>query len=129
MRNFSKQQNEYMAARAYFDVAYKAYLDYEKLMDAECDKLGIATPYGILPEGHPMRIESQRLLDIENAARTKMYAAAHNLFDWATETALARHGTEKQKADIRKMVSTVKKQAFVERFWIELVDTSMRLAA
>jgi hypothetical protein len=56
-----------------------------------------------------------------------MYEAAHNLFDWATESALAKHGTAKQKADIRAMVATVKNQAHVERFFKELVDASMKL--
>ena len=128
-RTFSPAQNAYMLARAAFDVAYKACRDHDKLMDAECEKLGIETPYGILPEGHPLMVEAQRLLDRENEFRKLMYDAAHNLFDWATETTLTKMGTETQKTAIRQMVATVKKCAWVERFFIELVDTSMRLAA
>ena len=128
-RKFSPAQNAYMLARAAFDVAYKACREHDKIMDLECDRLGIATPYGILPEGHPLMIEAQRLLDRENEFRKLMYDAAHNLFDWTTETTLAKMGTAKQKTDIRQMVATVKKCAWVERFFIELVDTSMKLAA
>jgi hypothetical protein len=128
-RNFSPAQKAYMLARAAFDVAYKACRKHDRIMDAECEKLGLETPYGILPEDHPLMIEAQRLLDRENEFRKLMYDAAHNLFDWATETALAKMGTPKQKTDIRQMVATVKKCAWVERFFIELVDTSMRLAA
>ena|SRR5665213_833569 len=127
-RKFSPAQTAYMMARAAFDVAYKACRDYDKLMDAECQRMAIPTPYGILPEGHPMRAEAQRLLDRENVWRKLMYDAAHNLFDWATETTLARMGTAAQKTAIRQMVATVKKCAWVERFFIELVDSSMRLA-
>ena len=129
IRKLSPAQNTYAIARAAFDVAYKACREHDKAIDAECDRLGIATPYGILPEGHPMMIEAQKLLDRENEFRKLMYEAAHNLFDWATETTLEKMGTTKQKSDIRQMVATVKKCAWVERFFIELVDTSMRLAA
>ena len=118
-----------MVARAAFDVAYKACREHDKIMDRECKRLGIPTPYGILPEGHPLMIEAQRLLDRENEFRKLMYDAAHNLFDWAAETALAKIGTEKQKKDVRAMVATVKKCAWVEQWFIELVGTSMRLAA
>jgi len=128
-RAFSPAQNAYMLARAAFDVAYKTCREHDRLMDTECEKLGLKTPYGILPEDHPLMIEAQRLLDRENEFRKLMYEAAHNLFDWATETALAKLGTPKQKTDIRQMVATVKKCAWVERFFIELVDTSMRLTA
>jgi hypothetical protein len=126
---FSEAQTNYMIARAAFDVAYKAHRDHDKLMDAECEKLGIETPYGILPDGHPMWEEGQRLLDEENAASTLMYKASHELFDWATETTLAKMGTPEQKAQIRDMVAKVKKMAFVEKYFIELVESSMKLAA
>lgn len=128
-KNFSSPQIAYLKARALYEVAYQAHRDHDKLMDAECDKLGIRTPYGILPDGHPMWVEGQRLLDLENAARTLMREAAHNLFDWATETTLAKMGTAQQKEQIRNMVASVKKMSHVEKFFIDLVDSSMRLAA
>jgi hypothetical protein len=129
-RKFSKPQIAYMVARAAFDVVYNACRANDLLMDAECEKLGIPTPYGILPEGHPMWKEAQRLLDNETAARKLMYEAAHNLFDWATETTLANvaRATLQQKASIRSMVAEVKKKAHVEQLFIDLVDSSMRLA-
>ena len=126
-RSFSDAQLAYMEARAFFDASYQAGRDYDKLMDLECDKLGIETPYGILPDGHPMRDHAQLLLDRENVARKLMYSAAHNLFDWAIESTLAKKGTSAQKVAIRAMVAKVKKMAHVERFFIELVDTSMKL--
>lgn len=129
MRTLSPAQNTYAVARAAFDVAYTACREHDKIMDLECERLGLATPYGILPEGHPLMIKAQRLLDQENEFRKLMYAAAHNLFDWATETTLAKMGTPKQKTDVRRMVATVKKCAWVEQWFIELIDTSMRLAA
>jgi hypothetical protein len=58
-----------------------------------------------------------------------MREAAHNLFDWATESTLSKMGTPQQKEQIRAMVESVKKMAHVEKFFIELVDSSMRLAA
>lgn len=126
-RNFSTAQTTYMLAMANYQVAHDRDLAYDNLMDAECEKLGIETPYGILPEGHPMWVEGQRLLDAENAAKDLMRQAACLLFDWATETTLAKHGTAKQKQDVRDMVAKVKKMAHVEKFWIDLVDLSMKL--
>jgi len=104
----SKPQQAYILARAYYDAAYKEHVDYGRLMDMECEKLGIATPYGILPPEHPMWPKAQKLLDRENAAKKLMYEAANNLFDWAVETTLARCGTVDQKAEIRAMVEKVK---------------------
>lgn len=129
LRNFSAAQMDYMKARARFDVAHADYMDYEKLTDAECDKLGISTPYGILPVNHLMLAEAQRLLNCQNEARQQMYEAAHTLFDWATESALAKRGTPQEKKAVREMVATVKQEAYVERFFIELVDMCMHLAA
>jgi len=128
-RKFSVAQMCYVAARAAFEVARKDSRDYDVQIDAECEKLGIKTPYGILPDSHPMLPEAQRLLDVENAATKDLYAAAHALFDWATESTLARIGTPTQKAAIRAMVTAVKKKAFVEQPFIVLVDMSMQLAA
>lgn len=125
---FSKPQQAYMLARAYYDVVYNAHLAYGRKMDVECDKLGIPTPYGILPEGHPMWAEAQKLLDRENAAKKLMYDAAHNLIDWAIDSTLARCGTAKQKSDIRAMAAKVKTMCHVEQLWIDLVDCSMRLS-
>ena len=127
-QRFSREQTAYMMARAAFDVDYKRARDYDKLTDAECDKLGIPTPYGILPEGHPMMVEAQRLLDRETASKDLMHAAARNLFEWATETTLAQHGTEAQKASIRQIVKTVAPMCWVESLWQKLVDLSMHLA-
>lgn len=126
-RSFSGAQLSYLEAKAMFDVAYHAKRDYDIVTDRECDRLGISTPYGILPEGHPMRVEGQRLLDQENEARTLMYAAAHRLFDWASESALAIRGTKAQKESIRQAIVSIKKMAHVEKFFIELVDISMKL--
>lgn len=128
-RKLSTQQMNYIKARALFDVAYKAHLDYDKLMDAECEKLGIETPYGILPDGHPMWIRGQELLDAENAAKKLMYQAASELFDWATSETFKRVGTPQQHKDIMEAVEQVKKMAFVQQPFIDLVDMSMRLAA
>jgi hypothetical protein len=129
LAGLSKPQYAYAQALAAFDAAHKSHLEYGKLMDAECERLGIATPFGVLPEGHPMWAQAQALLDAENALSTLMYEAAHNLFEWATEITLAKMGTEKQKADIRAMVAAVKKKSWVERPFQELVDLSMRLTA
>jgi|SRR5579859_6241991 len=120
-------QKQYAIAKAAFDQARAASNDYDKVMDAECERLGIETPYGILPEGHPMWQEGQRLLDAENVAKKAMYQAAYNLFDWATEETFKRCGTKKQHAEIRAAVEKVKKMAFVEQFFIDLVDMSMKL--
>jgi N-formylglutamate amidohydrolase len=128
-RQFSIEQMTYIQARALFEVTRSACRKYDAIMDAECEKLGLATPYGILPDGHAMRAEAQRLLDEDNAAKKIMVDAAHNLFDWATETTMAKMGTETQKVQIRAMVATVKKCAFVEKPFEQLVDMSMRLAA
>lgn len=128
-RTFSPAQMAYMQARALFEVCQKAYREYELRIDQECNELGIPTPYGILPEDHPMMAEAQRLLDRENEARTLMYDAARNLFDWASETTFLHRGTAKQKAEIREMIAKVKKMAHVEKFFIELVDLSMKLDA
>lgn len=128
-RSFSKQQMAYMAARAAFDVAYRASREYDKVMDAECEKLGIETPYGILPEGHPMWEKAQQLLDAENAAKELMYKAAHSLFDWATSETFKRCGTPAQHKAISEAVSKVKQMAFVEKHFEDLVDMSLRLAA
>jgi hypothetical protein len=74
-----------------------------------------------------MWAEAQRLLDEDNAAKKLMMDSAHNLFNWATEATLAKMGTETQKTQIRAMVASVKKCAFVEKHFIDLVDMSMRL--
>ena len=133
---FSREQTAYMMARAAYDVDYQRSRDYDKQMDAECQRLGIPNSIdrpdvyvGMLPEGHPMWAEGQRLLDREEASRKLMYAAAHNLFDWATEITLAKCGTPAQKASIRQMVATVKPMAWVESPWQKLVDLSMHLDA
>jgi hypothetical protein len=125
----STQQIAYLAAKVVFDAAHSACRKYDKLMDSECEKLGIETPYGILPEGHPMWPESQRLLDEENAAKELMYKAAHDLFDWATSETFKRCGTPQQHADILSAVEKVKKMAFVEKHFEDLVSMSLRLAA
>ncbi|HET7215816.1 MAG TPA: hypothetical protein VFL79_19660, partial [Terriglobia bacterium] len=116
MKNrFSKQQMNYAAAKAIFDVAYEESRKYDRLMDAECEKLGIPTPYGILPEGHPMRQHAQELLDKENAAKELMYTAARDLFDWATSETFKHCGTPAQQAEINSAVAKVKKMAWVEQ--------------
>lgn len=74
-----------------------------------------------------MMDKAQKLLDRENEARKLMYAAAHNLFDWASESALAKRGTPAQKDSIRKAITEVKQMAHVEKFFVNLVDISMKL--
>ena len=128
-KRFSREQIAYAAAKALHTIEYQKARDYDKVCDQEGERLGLETPYAILPEGHPMAMEAQLLLDRENAAKDLLYKAAHNLFDWATETTLTKIGTESQKADIRSMVATVKKQAYCETNFEELVDLSMRLKA
>jgi hypothetical protein len=128
-RDFSKAQLNYATARAAFDVAYSAARKYDLAMDAECEKLGIETPYGILPDGHPMWDRAQQLLNAENEAKELMYKAAHQLFDWATSETFKRCGTPAQHEQIMEMVAKVKKMAFVEKPFEELVSMSMRLHA
>jgi hypothetical protein len=128
-RNLSKQQITYVAARVVFDAAYSASREYDKVMDTECERLGIETPYGILPEGHAMWAKAQQLLDKENETKTAMYKAAHDLFDWATSETFKRCGTTQQHKEITDAVNQVKKMAFVEKHFEELVDMSLRLAA
>lgn len=128
-RKLSTQQIKYVAAKVVFDAAYKAARAYDEIMDDECEKLGIATPYGILPEGHPMWIKAQQLLDKENETKAVMYAAAHDLFDWATSETFKRCGTPQQHKDINDAVDKVKNMAFVEQPFEELVSMSLRLAA
>jgi hypothetical protein len=122
-------QNAYAMAKACHTVCKNRHDAYNLLIDAEAERLGIPGPYAILPEGHPMWVEAQRLLDLETAANKLLYAAAHNLFDWATEATLAKCGTPGQHAGIRRMVATVKEMAYVEQPFEELVDMSMRLRA
>ncbi len=128
-REFSAEQLRYMAARVAFDAAFEASRAYDKEMDAEGERLGLSVPYAILPEGHAMHATAQALLDTENAARAEMYAAANALFDWATETTFKHCGTEKQNQEIRATVAEVKKMAWVQEHWKELVDLSMKLIA
>ena len=130
----SKPQYAYALARAAYDTANKAYTEHEKLYNAEAQRLGIPnaidhpTIYcGILPEDNPVAIEAQRLLDVKNEFNKLMYAAAHNMIDWAIDTTLGKMGTAKQKADIRTMAEAVKKMSYVEQPWIKLVDISMRV--
>lgn len=129
MKTFSQQQLNYATARAAFDVAYAESRKYDLAMDAECEKLGIPTPYGILPEGHQMWGRAQHLLDIENATKELMYKAAHDLFDWATSETFKRCGTPQQQTDILEMVAKVKCMAFVQEPFEKLVRLSMQLAA
>lgn len=124
---FSEPQLDYARARVIFDMCYKAARDYDRLMDAEATKLGLPTPFAILPEGHPMMAEAQRLLDMETAAKKLMYLQANALFDWALVETFAHTGTPKQHAAIREAVIKVKEMAWVEAPWIEMVDLSMRL--
>lgn len=119
----------YAQAKALHTVCYQRCRAHDEVMDKEGDRLGLPTPYAILPEDHPLMAEAQRLLNAEMAANKILYQAAHNLFDWATETTLARCGTPAQAADVRKMVATVKEMAYVEQPFEELVDISMRLKA
>jgi hypothetical protein len=126
-RNFSPAQLRYIIAKAAFETVRDERRAHDLIVDAECERLGINTPFGILPEGSPLRLKSRALFDAENAARKVMYEAAFELFGWATETALAKIGTEMQKAAIRNAVALVKKMAFVEKPFIELVDISLRL--
>jgi hypothetical protein len=129
-RKFSPAQLRYMEARAAFDVAYQAHRAHEKLMDEEGERLGIPGPFAILPDGHPMWVDGQRLLDIENAMRREMHAAANAMFDWALDaTFLSVGGTPEQTREIRASFEKIKKMAHVEKFWIEAVDLTLKLNA
>ncbi len=132
---FSREQLAYAAAKAAHEVARKRCKENQERLNAEAARLGpdclypgTGYPYCSLKDRtHPLSIEAQAFLDVEAAATAVMYAAAHALFDWATETALAKYGTAAQKESIRAMVATVKEQAFVESEFEELVALSMRL--
>lgn len=125
----SGAQLNYVAKRAAYDVAHREYLANSDKIDAEGERLGLETPYCILPEDHPLMIEGQRLLDIENEHKRAMYAAAAALFDWASETVLTKMGTPQQKTEIRDAVAKVKTMAYVERPFEDLVKISLQLAA
>ena len=125
----SAAQISYVAARAAYDVAHREYLTHGEQIDIEGERLGLDTPYCILPPAHPLMIEGQRLLDIENERKRAMYAAAARLFDWASETVLTKMGTPQQKAEIRECVAKVKVMAYVERPFEDLVKISLQLAA
>ncbi len=126
-RHFSQEQKAYMAAKAFYEMQYKAARDYDLVMDAECERLGIETPFGILPEGHPLLPQAQVNLNNESAAREILYRAGHNLFDWATETTLTKMGTPSQKQSFRNMVARVKEMAHVETHYEEMVKLCMSL--
>jgi hypothetical protein len=127
VRKFSQAQEHYLAAKVIYDATHEQFMDQQKAIDVECEKLGIETPYGILPVEHPLMIQGQALLDAENVAKDAMYAAAFILFDWAIETTLSHVGTEAQKATTRAFACTVKKMAFVEQPFIDLVNLSLQL--
>jgi hypothetical protein len=121
-----------MMAKAYYETRSSLSEKYRIEMDAEGVRLGLGTPedaFLILPDGHPMWAKAQQLLDAENEAKALMYQAAFNLFDWATESTLARLGTSEQKTAIRDMVVKVKAMAFVEKPFEDLVSASMGLVA
>jgi hypothetical protein len=56
-----------------------------------------------------------------------MRDAAFGLFDWATDTTLAKHGTPAEQKAVREAVAKVKTMTTVQRHWIALVDLCMKL--
>jgi hypothetical protein len=128
-RKFSAAQMAYMVARATFEVADSDCRANSREIDAECERLGLEFPYGILPEDHPLMVEGQRLLDIYNAALNLMREAAGAMFDWSLTTTFAKHGTAEQQKTIREGVERVKKMAHVEKFHQQMVDLSLKLVA
>lgn len=68
--------------------------------------------------------DSDRSADTLNLMRD----AAFGLFDWATDTTLAKHGTPAQQKAVREAVAKVKRMTTVQRHWIALVDICMKLA-
>ena len=67
--------------------------------------------------------DSDRSADTLNLMRD----AAFGLFDWATDTTLAKHGTPAQQKAVRQAVAKVKTMTTVQRHWIALVDLCMKL--
>ena len=68
-------------------------------------------------------------MDEQNAALKIMHEAANALFDWGLAKCFAKHGTAKQQAEIKAAVEQIKKKAHVEKLFIQLVETNMKLAA
>lgn len=128
-RHFSTQQTAYMLAKAAYDVRHAQHNAFGEEMDKEGERLGLEVPYAILPDDHPMIPKAQALLDLENVAKAKMYRAAFDLFDWATETSFTHVGTKDQHEAIRTAVAQVKTMAYVETHFQEMIDICMRLAA
>lgn len=67
--------------------------------------------------------DSDRSADTLNLMRD----AAFGLFDWATDTTLAKHGTPAEQKAVREAVAKVKTMTTVQRHWIALVDLCMKL--
>ena len=67
--------------------------------------------------------DSDRSADTLNLMRD----AAFGLFDWATDTTLAKHGTPAEQKAVRESVAKVKTMTTVQRHWIALVDLCMKL--
>ncbi len=129
-RPYSPAQRAYLAAKISFDVADRDYLANNELMDAEGARLGLATPFCVLPDGHPMRAEAQRLLDRRCERLDAMRDASNALFDWALETVFVKTAPgSRQKNAISSAVARVKNMAHVEAFHREMVDICMKLEA
>ena len=67
--------------------------------------------------------DGDRSVDTLNLMRD----AAFGLFDWATDTTLAKHGTPAQQKAVREAVAKVKHMSTVQQHWISLVDLCMKL--
>ena len=67
--------------------------------------------------------DGDRSVDTLNLMRD----AAFGLFDWATDTTLAKHGTPAQQKAVREAVAKVKHMSTVQQHWVALVDLCMKL--
>lgn len=67
--------------------------------------------------------ETERSIETVNLLKQ----AACQMFDWAADTTLAKHGTPAEQKAVRKAVAKVKTMTTVQRHWIALVDLCMKL--
>lgn len=90
----------------------------------------MATPHTFSPaQENYMLAKAIWEADTDRSADTLnlMRDAAFGLFDWATDTTLAKHGTPAQQKAVREAVAKVKTMTTVQRHWIALVDLCMKL--